>query len=601
MTGKLAGAQQELIVRGEQVERVFINYRDDKYVVNRRYQRKLIWTIEEKQSFIDSIIRGFPVPIILLAEPLGRQDGTLEIIDGMQRMNAITSFIGNDYAVDGGYFDLNTFATTKDLLDRQVIEQKKPILDRERCLAIASYPVPLSIYEAARGDSVEEVFRRINSGGRQLSRQELRAAGATDTFADCVRQISARVRGDTSNSDLLLLGEMRKISITNRELDYGISADGVFWVAHGILTKDQLRQSRDEEMVADLVAYMVSEEPVPSRTELFDDYYGATFPVTAVSKARFDAVDHAIRKRSPELVDLDYQRVQDALILLLGQAGTTFTGLIFPNGNGGNPVPRYFQAVFLALHDLIVRRSMVVSNSAGLIKCLTDCGKNIEIQDGGRWGAENRGKTVNSVVGWIQGYFEDDKNPDPAKVHWVTKFQNLLTNSKTEQAAYDFKQGFYTLNANPSFDEGSFDKIIETCAAIANIGKGHKGYVLVGVAESAATAARVQEVFGVQPLTHGGFYVTGVEHEAQHSGKNLDQMFQDITNRIGRSDLSEPLRSYVTSHVKCVQYFDKTIFVFEVLGQGTPSHVGAKWPERQGAQVKDVTPDRMSALFERFK
>lgn len=597
----MAGAQQELIVRGEQVERVFINYLDDKYVVNRRYQRKLIWTIEEKQSFIDSIIRGFPVPIILLAEPLGRQDGTLEIIDGMQRMNAITSFIGNDYAVDGGYFDLNTFATTKDLLDRQVIEQKTPILDRERCLAIASYPVPLSIYEAARGESVEEVFPRINSGGRQLSRQELRAAGATDAFADCVRQISARVRGDTSNSDLLLLGEMRKISITNRELDYGISADGVFWVAHGILTKDQLRQSRDEEMVADLVAYMVSDEPVPSRTELFDDYYGATFPVTATSKARFDAVDHAIRKRSPELVDLDYQRVQDALILLLGQAKTTFTGLIFPNGNGGNPVPRYFQAVFLALHDLIVRRGMVVSDSAGLIRCLTDCGKNIEIQDGGRWGAENRGKTVNSVVGWIQGYFEDDKNPDPARVHWVTKFQNLLTNSKTEQAAYDFKQGFYTLTANPSFDEGSFNKIIETCAAIANIGKGHKGYVLVGVAENAATAARVQRVFGVKPLTHGGFYVTGVEHEAQHSGKNLDQMFQDITDRISRSDLSEPLRSYVNSHVKCVQYFDKSIFVFEVLGQGAPSHVGGRWPERQGAQVMDVPPDRMGALFERFK
>jgi hypothetical protein len=58
---------------------------------------------------------------------------------------------------------------------------------------------------------VEEVFRRINSGGRQLSRQELRAAGATNAFADCVRKISARVRGDTSNTDLLLLSEMQKM------------------------------------------------------------------------------------------------------------------------------------------------------------------------------------------------------------------------------------------------------------------------------------------------------------------------------------------------------------------------------------------------------
>ena len=546
-------------------------------------------------------MQGYPIPIILLAEPVGRQDGTLEIIDGMQRMNAITSFIGNDFPIDDCYFDLNTFATTKDLLDRKVIEQKTPILDRERCVAIASYPVPLSIYEAARGESVEEVFRRINSGGRQLSRQELRAAGATDAFADCVRKISARVRGDTSNSDLLLLAEMRKISITNRELDYGINADSVFWVANGILTKDQLRQSRDEEMVADLIAYMVSDEPVASRTELFDDYYGATFPMTVTSKARFDAIDQAVRKRSPELIDLDYQRVQDALALLLSQAKTTFTGLIFPNGNGGNPVPRYFQAIFLALHDLIVKKTMVVSNSTGLIARLLDCGKNIVIQDGGRWGADNRSATVDSVVGWIQGFFEDDKNPDPAKVHWVTKFQNLLTNSITEQAAYDFKQGFYTLNQPPSFDEGSFDKIMETCAAIANIGKGHKGYVLVGVAENAKTAARVQEIFGSKPLSFGGFHVTGVDHEAKHAGKSLDQMFQDITDRVGRSALSEPLKSYINSHLKCVQYYDKTVFVFEIIGQENPSHWNGKWPERQGTQVKDVAPDRMGSLFERFK
>lgn len=597
----MATLQQELIVRGEQVERVFINYQDKKYVVNRQYQRKLIWTIEEKQNFIDSIIKGFPIPIILLAEPLGRKDGTLEIIDGMQRMNAIMSFISNDFSFNGFYFDLNTFATTKDLLDRGVIDQKMPLLDRSQCLAIASYPVPLSIYEAAERDSVEEVFRRINSGGRQLSRQELRAAGATNVFAECVRKISARVRGDTSNADLLLLSEMKKISITNKELDYGISADSVFWIVNGILTKEQLRQSRDEEIVADILAYMVSDKPLASRTELLDDYYGAISPEALASKARFEAIDQAIKKRTGELVDLDYQRVHDAIILLLSQAQTTFSGLIFPNGNGGNPVPRYFQVVFLAMHDLIIKRGMVVSDSAGLIGRLKDCGRNIQVQDGGRWGADNRSRMVDSIIGWIQGFFENDQNPDPAKVHWITKLQNLLTNSITEQAAYDFKQGFYTLDPSPSFDERSFEKIMETCAAIANIGKGHKGYVLVGIAENAHTATRVQEIFGSKALSYNGFHITGVDHEANHAGKNLDQMFQDISDRVGRSALSEPLKSYINTHLKCVRYFDKTVFVFEVLGQDTPSHIAGKWVERQGAQVRDIAPEGMVALFERFR
>ncbi len=596
----MAAIQQELTVRGEQVERIFINYVDKKYTVNRRYQRKLIWTIEEKQNFIDSIINGFPVPIILLADPRGNRDGALEIIDGMQRMDAITSFINNDFPVRETYFDLNTFATTKDLLDRGVLSQKTPIMARENCLSIASYPVPLSIYEFSDGESVDEVFRRINSGGRQLSRQELRSAGATNSFADCVRIISSRVRGDTSNSNILYLNSMKEISITNKELPYGINVDDVFWVKNNILTKDNIRQSRDEEMVADLISYMVSDNPTASRTELFDDYYGATYPLQGASLERFEGMDQAIRRRNPDLVDIDYQRVHDTLSLILVHADVSFSSLLFPDNGAGNPVPRYFQAVFLAIHDLIVRKGMTLTDIDGAVKSLYNKGKNIVIQEGGRWGADNRAAAINSVVGLLLQYFEVDSNPDPAKVHWVTKLQNLLINSKTEQSAYDFKQGFLELSDNPKFDDGSFDKILETCAAIANINKGHKGYVIVGVADKLATAMRVKSLFDVMPISFNNFHVTGVEHEANKLGKDLDQYFQLITDKIKGSDLSEPLKSYINTHLKCVSYFDKTVFVFEVEGQAQPSLYRKKYVERQGTQVFEVEPENFSTLFSRF-
>lgn len=595
----MATMQQELTVRGEQVERIYINYVNKKYIVNRRYQRKLIWTIEEKENFIDSIINGFPVPIILLADQKGSQDSLVEIIDGMQRMDAITSFISNDFPVGGYYFDLNTFATTKDLLDKNELVQKQPVMKRDDCLTISAYPVPLSIYEFSDGESVDEVFRRINSGGRQLSRQELRAAGAINSFADCVRVISSRVRGDTSNSSLLLLNDMKTISITNRDLHYGINADNVFWVKNGILTKDHLRQSRDEELVADLLAYMLSDTPVSSRTELFDDYYGATYPLRGANLERFEEMDQSIRRRNPDLVDLDYQRTHDTLMLLLAEADTTFSNLIYPDGNA-NPVPRYFQAVFLAFHDLIVKKGKVLANRAGAIAALTNKGKLIAIQEGGRWGAESRGAAVNSVVGMIQQYFEDDANPDPAQVHWVTKLQNLLTNSKTEQAAYDFKQGFLELSNNPKFDEDSFTKILETSTAIANIQKGHKGYVIVGVCDNSATALRIEEMFNVTPVVFNGFNITGVEHEALHINKNLDQLFHLITDKIKNSEISEPLKSYINSHLKCVRYYDKTIFVFEVVGQDKPSHFNKKYFERNGTKVIEADFENYASLFSRF-
>ena len=596
----MAGQPQELVVRGEQIERIYSNFLDKKYNVNRRYQRKLIWTLEEKQSFIDSIINGYPVPIILLAEPAGKIDGTLEIIDGMQRLNAITSFINNEFLVKGTYFDLNTVAVTKELLDNGRVTQRTPVMSRPDCVAIASYPIPLSIYEFAEDGSVDEVFRRINYGGRQLSRQELRAAGATNNFADCVRIISSRVRGDSSSSNNVLLNAMKEISITNHELSYGIKADDVFWVKQGILTRDNLRQSRDEELVADLVAYMVSEEPVASRVELLDDYFGASYPLEGARLDRFEEMDRAIRKRNSELVDADYQRVHDEIVLMLDQASTSFVQLLFPEDRTSNPVPRYYQAVFLAMHELIVRRSMVVSDRDGLVSGLQDSGRYISIQEGGRWGAENREAAVKTTLGLIQNYFEEDKNPDPATTHWITKLQNLLTNSKTEQSAYDFKQGFLTLSDDPAFDEHSFEKILKTCCAIANIGKGHKGYVIVGVADKYDTAARVEQIFGISFRPYGGFYITGVEHEAMKLGKDLDQLFQTLTDRVRDCALSDPLKSYVNSHLKSVKYFDKTVFVFEVLGQIQPSLWDNKYFERQGTQVIEVEAQDFSSLFSRF-
>lgn len=190
-----------------------------------------------------------------------------------------------------------------------------------------SYLLPLSIYESADVSSIDTVFRRINSGGRKLSRQELRAAGSTGHFAGVVRKIAAKVRGDDSSSDLLRLNDMKKISITNRELEYGISVDDIFWVAQGILTKDQVRESRDEELIADIVAYMVSDSPVSSRSEFIDDFFGMRDD--DASQARFKEVESLVQKRTAALVVNDFQRTLDAMKLTLDASSLIFGGLLF--------------------------------------------------------------------------------------------------------------------------------------------------------------------------------------------------------------------------------------------------------------------------------
>lgn len=115
---------QELTIRSESIQRLYSFYREKRLLVNRRYQRKLVWTIEEKEAFIDSILKEYPVPLILFAEEKDGEESIFEIIDGMQRLNAIVSFVENEFSVNGNYFDLEAMAETKLLKDTLEIKQK---------------------------------------------------------------------------------------------------------------------------------------------------------------------------------------------------------------------------------------------------------------------------------------------------------------------------------------------------------------------------------------------------------------------------------------------------------------------------------------------
>ena len=157
--------ENDLLIRNENIQRLYDWYQDNIFLVNRKYQRKLVWTMEEKQLFVDSILREYPVPLFLL---VATSDSRYEIIDGMQRLNAIFSFIKGEFPVSfggsEGYFDLQTMASTKDLLDSGKLRQKTPLLDRKLCAQYVNYQLSLSV--TTLDDShVEDIFRRINATG----------------------------------------------------------------------------------------------------------------------------------------------------------------------------------------------------------------------------------------------------------------------------------------------------------------------------------------------------------------------------------------------------------------------------------------------------
>ncbi|MDO8879168.1 MAG: DUF262 domain-containing protein [Pseudolabrys sp.] len=65
-------------------------------VVNPEYQRGAVWTPIQKKKLVDSVLRGYPIPLIyfhLIVQTAGRLTSQrFEIIDGQQRINALSDF-----------------------------------------------------------------------------------------------------------------------------------------------------------------------------------------------------------------------------------------------------------------------------------------------------------------------------------------------------------------------------------------------------------------------------------------------------------------------------------------------------------------------------
>lgn len=58
------------------------------------YQRGDVWPTKDSQLLIESIVRGIPLPSIIILKPGGDTDAPYEVVDGKQRLTAILRFIG---------------------------------------------------------------------------------------------------------------------------------------------------------------------------------------------------------------------------------------------------------------------------------------------------------------------------------------------------------------------------------------------------------------------------------------------------------------------------------------------------------------------------
>jgi len=578
------------------IQSLYGQYRSDNIVIDRAYQRKLVWTLKEKQKLINSLLSDFPIPLILLAENKEYPNNQF-ILDGMQRLNAIFGFIENQFPLDTGeYFNIDEFPTAKDAFEMGAFQRATEDginLDRAKCSKILDYSVPISIIQNASNEEIIEVFGRINSYGRQLSEQEQRQAGLRSSFSEVVREIACDLRGDTS-PPTLPLSRMPSISIdpVSSQLGYGIDAKSVFWVQQRVLTSTGLRDSMDEHVIADTLACALLDGPVERSKEELDKIY--TLNTDLAQK-----IEKKIAIKTMQHARDEYKFVISEIEKIVSASGRDhLRALLFKSGQT-NPFPTVFAALYLALYELIINRKKVTTDYGTVAKNLFDISDKVKTGHSGRKSVE-RTKNINSILGIIEGSYtgqllKADVYASPNSID----ISNMLIASATENSLLEVKQGFMNLDGGNSINNEMIKALPEKICGIANNLEFKQGFLIIGVTDDENTVAKIKEMFGIDPIQMGKFFVCGIDHECKKLGTSLELHVNRLRDSISNSGLSDDVKGSALENMFCVNYKNKSIICIKINRSPIAEFVGDDCFVRDHNQTVSATSQQVASLAEK--
>lgn len=583
---------EELSIKAMTINQIYSLFVSKRLIVNRQYQRKLCWTIEEKRNFIDTISNGYPVPLFLLAID---ENGDYEIIDGMQRLDAICTLIEQRYELMDGYFNLESMPDTLALKRGGKLRQRKEVMSLEKCKEIANYPLPVSIF-STKDNSIEEVFKRINSTGKHLSSQELRQIGVNTDYANMVRQISSEIRGDSSD-DILLLNDMSNISLSNYRLPYTISLNDTFWMKNEMFPANDLRQSRDEEVIGFILASIILDEKIFFLGNQLNKFYGYTRnPLSVEIPIEMTKLQSGIDRIGAEKVKNRFYSVMSCMKDMISCSKQSFRRILGAEKSISD-ITLQFQIIFMAMYRLIVKEGKSIYNAEMIFKKLNgNCGN---LVSGDLRNDKSITAATDMIYGLIESAFENGEDEDPAVDDWSMKCANIINRSRTEQTLYDFKIGFVEYN-DTEFNEGTLEKVIKTLTAINNVGPNKVGYVLVGVADNEEAAKKYKKLYGEDYVLEGAFPIIGVEHDAKALKLSLDRYTHNIKEYIKKcKSISEKYREHLLKNMKTPLLYGKQLIIFKT-NYSEPVAYNNEYYMREFTDVVKLEPSKYPQLFSEY-
>jgi hypothetical protein len=158
-------------------------YENREIVIDPEFQRLFRWNIGQKSKWIESILLGIPLPSIFVFE---KENGSWELIDGLQRISTILEFMGK-LRTNAGLGPPSILEATKYLPSLHnavwecsehipdVVIQDQNEIEKSLQLSIRRARLGVEILKRPSDDQTKfDLFQRLNAYGTQANAQELR-------------------------------------------------------------------------------------------------------------------------------------------------------------------------------------------------------------------------------------------------------------------------------------------------------------------------------------------------------------------------------------------------------------------------------------------
>ncbi|PFN92120.1 hypothetical protein COJ67_03195 [Bacillus thuringiensis] len=127
------------------------------WILHPEYRRGEIWNYSKKAQLIDTILRRWYIPPIILIKSY--KENTLEVLDGFQRLNVIMDFLSGKLRIDGS---INPHSEEELDFDGLTFDEL-PYWKKEE---IMNYNIGIMIIEGFKSDEPSELFNRLNTSSK---------------------------------------------------------------------------------------------------------------------------------------------------------------------------------------------------------------------------------------------------------------------------------------------------------------------------------------------------------------------------------------------------------------------------------------------------